>query len=188
MLYSSAVLRSGKPQGITETSVRHSFWHCGLQRSPGATPWVLVPAPILPWLYSLRWVILWLCLNLFVCLFFIFEMAWYRDLSCGVTVKGKWHILIKRFLKSAWDTVSIQKCQLSLPLLFCLVGFRRYKHLGRIFSQVDKIYIIWCWKNYAPVIWTISLHGVSHSSEARLMIPGYLSFTDKRTDIAEMRI
>lgn len=74
MLYSSAVLRSGKPQGITETLVWHSFWHCGLQHSPGARPWVLIPAPILPWLYNLRWVILWLCLSL-VFFFLIFEMG-----------------------------------------------------------------------------------------------------------------
>ena len=150
MLYSLAVLRSGKSQGITETLVWHSFWHCGLQHSPGAKPWVLTPAPILPWLYNLRWVILWLCLSLFVCLFSYLKWAWYRDLSCGVTVRGKWHILIKGFFKNAWDTVSIQNCWLSLPLLLlCLVGFRKYKHLGRIFSQADKIYIIWCWKNYA---------------------------------------
>ena len=74
MLYSSAVLRSGKPQGITETLVWHSFWHCGLQHRPGARPWVLIPAPILPWLYNLRWVILWQCLSL-VFFFLIFEMG-----------------------------------------------------------------------------------------------------------------
>ena len=108
MLYSSAVLRSGKPQGITETLVWHSFWHCGLQHSPGARPWVLIPAPILPWMYNLRWVILRLCLCLVV--FSYLKWAWCWNLSCGVTVRGKWHILIKCFLKSSWDPVSIQKC------------------------------------------------------------------------------